>query len=379
MNRATRFRGQPVLLLAAVCAGWIGLRVALAGGDEGAGALAEPPLPETTVFASVKRPSDGDVSVVSGVAAFGGSNRSDAGITSFLLSSAGAASLPMAEHLQSKGRAERLPQQSVNMVPMPPAQGDSADLGGPPVLSSSMQAVVGFAQPNPSLHPSALPTELAPVVNRWSGDGWVLLRDDAGAALNPGRPSYGRSQAGAVIRYRLDRGDRRSAQAYARVSRALAGKREADVAVGLSARPMGAVPVRLAAELRVTEGASDTKVRPSAFAVSEFAPVTLPLGAQAEAYVQAGYVAGPNATAFADGQLRADKAMAQAGPVETRLGVGVWGGAQRGSERLDIGPSLTARTAIGPVFARLAADYRFRIAGTAEPSSGPSLTLSAGF
>lgn len=379
MNRATRFRGQPVLLLAAVCAGWIGLRVALAGGDEGAGAFAQPPLSETTVFASVKRPSDADVPVVSAVAAFGGRNRSAAGITSFLLSSAGAASLPMAEHLLAKGRAERLPPQSFTMVPMPSAQGDRADLAGPPISSSSTQAVVGFAQASPAQQLSAFPTELAAVVNRWSGDGWVLLRDDAGAALNPGRPSYGRSQAGSVIRYRLDRGDRHSAQAYARVSRALAGPRETDVAVGLSARPIGAVPVRLAAELRVTEGASGTKVRPSAFAVSEFASVTLPLGAQAEAYVQAGYVAGPNATAFADGQVRADKAMAQAGPVEARLGGGVWGGAQRGSERLDIGPSLTARTTIGPVFARLAADYRFRIAGTAEPSSGPSLTLSAGF
>jgi hypothetical protein len=57
----------------------------------------------------------------------------------------------------------------------------------------------------------------------------------------------------------------------------------------------------------------------------------------------------------------------------------VWGGAQKHAERLDVGPSVAASFRIGEANSRLALDYRFRVAGNAEPMSGPALTFSAGF
>lgn len=71
--------------------------------------------------------------------------------------------------------------------------------------------------------------------------------------------------------------------------------------------------------------------------------------------------------------------MRSGGGAEVTAGAGVWGGAQEGSSRLDVGPSAAVSFRLGQARARLAADYRFRVAGEAAPASGPALTLSAGF
>jgi hypothetical protein len=63
-----------------------------------------------------------------------------------------------------------------------------------------------------------------------------------------------------------------------------------------------------------------------------------------------------------------------------RAGAGAWGGAQKGASRLDLGPAATMGLGLGAsASARLALDWRFRVTGDAAPSSGPALTLSAGF
>jgi hypothetical protein len=133
-------------------------------------------------------------------------------------------------------------------------------------------------------------------------------------------------------------------------------------------------------EARFTSAPGGTMVRPAAFAVTELPPFALPLGLRGEAYGQAGYVGGKFATGFADGQLRIDHRIVSLGKAEMRLGGGTWGGIQKGASRLDAGPSLTIGQALGgPASMRLAADWRFRVAGKAAPGSGPAVTLSAGF
>ena len=67
------------------------------------------------------------------------------------------------------------------------------------------------------------------------------------------------------------------------------------------------------------------------------------------------------------------------GPIQLRLGAGAWGGAQQGASRMDIGPSASVGLAGGHTSARIAVDWRFRVAGDAAPSSGPALTVAAGF
>lgn len=221
-----------------------------------------------------------------------------------------------------------------------------------------------------------------PIASRWSGDAWLLLRRGGNVSLTsgPGFATYGASQAGAVLRYRLAPDNRHRPAAYLRATAALNGSGEREVAAGLSARPVAALPVAVLAEVRVTRQSDGTHPRPAAMAVTEFAPVDLPQRLRAEVYGQAGYVGGRYATAFVDGQFRLDRGMAEAASADLRLGAGVWGGAQKGASRLDLGPTASASLAASQrVFVRVAADWRFRVAGNAAPASGPALTLSAGF
>ena len=147
----------------------------------------------------------------------------------------------------------------------------------------------------------------------------------------------------------------------------------------MSARPLHQVPIRLAAEGRLSATDAGTEVRPSAYAVTELAPLDLPAGLRGEVYLQAGYVGGTFATPFVDGQARIDRDVTSAADFDLRAGAGAWGGAQEDGARLDIGPSASVTFELGDARGRLAADYRVRVAGNAEPSSGPALTLSAGF
>lgn len=218
--------------------------------------------------------------------------------------------------------------------------------------------------------------------DRWSFDAWLLLRPgEGGEVAAGGRPaSYGASQAGAVIRYRLAPGSAHRPAAYARATQTLAAGKESELAAGLAARPFAAVPVSLYSEVRVTRhGSGKVELRPAAFAVTEFPPVALPLGLRGEAYAQAGYVGGRFATAFADGQARVDREVARFDLAEVRAGAGVWGGAQKGAARLDVGPTASLDLEIGDAPARLALDYRWRIAGEAAPGRGIAVTLSTGF
>ena len=219
--------------------------------------------------------------------------------------------------------------------------------------------------------------QLAP--SRWSGDAWALFRQGSDSALSALRPSYGRSQAGAVLRYDLAPGSSRRPQAYARATTALAGPRQRELAAGLSARPISSVPLRAHLEGRVFDTQFGTETRAAAFVVTELPMAELPGGFSAETYAQAGFVTGEFATPFVDGQVRVTRAVVQGRGFRVEAGAGAWGGAQEGTGRLDVGPTVSVTVPLGRVNARLAADYRFRVVGEAEPASGPALTLSAGF
>src|SRR5690606_42126777 len=105
----------------------------------------------------------------------------------------------------------------------------------------------------------------------------------------------------------------------------------------------------------------------------------LPHVPRAVDYLQSGYVAGNHATAFVDGQMRVERQVASLGKPDLSAGGGVWGGAQREAARVDVGPTAAVTFPLAKGRGRVSADYRFRVAGDAAPSSGPALTLSAGF
>ncbi len=218
---------------------------------------------------------------------------------------------------------------------------------------------------------------------RWSADGWLLLRRGGAVAATIGGlapASYGASQLGAVVRYRLVPQSAHRPALHLRGSAALDGSREREVAFGFSLRPITALPVVIAAEARINMQPGATRARPAAFAYTELPPIALPFGARAEIYGQGGYVGGNFASAFADGQLRVDHRLLPHGRGVLRVGAGAWAGAQRGASRIDVGPTATIGLPVGgTASARLGLDWRFRVAGNAAPASGPAMTLSAGF
>lgn len=221
---------------------------------------------------------------------------------------------------------------------------------------------------------------------RWTADVWSFWRQGSdGTAISQGRvPIYGASQTGGILQFRALPSSPHDPRLYARVYRALVLGGESELALGASARPIGRVPLRLAAEARYTEGAFGRRVRPAGYAVTELAPLALPLGTQLEAYAQGGWVGGPGATYFADGQMSITHDVKGVSTLTDQalrltLGAGAWGGAQKDTQRLDIGPTMRLDVILGRTPARVSVDWRERVAGDASPGSGLAATLSAQF
>ena len=243
-----------------------------------------------------------------------------------------------------------------------PAPGIASDIGRARVLSQRS----GLASDRRASQP-----------DRWSLDGWLLWRPDGRGSAAVAPASYGASQAGVLLSYHLAPGSRFAPRAYARATGFPYGASRPELAAGLSIRPFAGWPVRAQAELRATERDGRVAVRPAAMLVGGVRSDML--GLEADAYGQAGYVGGEDATGFADGRLTFRKALASGGGFRLAAGGGVWGGAQQGAARVDVGPSAAMTLATGQLTARVEADYRIRVAGDAAPGSGPALTISASF
>ena len=381
MTGGAKYRGQPLLVLLILLGGWVGLRMVLWQSP-----FAHAIGPARAAVVAVRTPALGHRSAVVQHSA---PPAADANTWPF--------HLPPAPP----------PAWSTQPLPAPDAWrggtgSPAAGTGGPARLAPQVAAghelmlLAALSQVplpgdlaallEPAQRPEAAPFQ-APVrlaesrapTDRWSADAWVLLRRDTTTAVTSGRGSYGQSQAGAVIRYHLAPSSGFRPTAYLRASQALAADRESEAAFGVAARPIPGLPLSAAAELRATHTGGRTALRPAVFAVTELPPAALPFGFTGEAYAQAGYVWGDYRTAFVDGEIRAERRLMRLGPAELRVGGGVWGGAQKGAERLDVGPGATLALKIGQAPSRVSMDWRFRVAGDANPSSGPALTLSAGF
>lgn len=216
---------------------------------------------------------------------------------------------------------------------------------------------------------------------RWSGDAWLLWRESGSRTTGPGpQPaSYGASQLGAVLRYRLAPRSPARPALYLRASHALIERGESEAALGISARPIRGLPITAHAELRLTKRSDDTDLSPAAFVTAGGELSGLPRAWSVRAYGAAGYVGGRHSTAFVDGQIVAEREMVRFDLGALRAGVGTWGGAQRGAARLDVGPSASVVAKLDKIPLRLSVDYRLRVSGDAEPASGAALTLSTGF
>lgn len=365
MNGPLAGRGQPLVVLGLVLTGWVSARAVmwdaptlpLAAAPPGpALPRALPALATASVADPLPAPAFGRVS-------------------------------PLAPPPHVRHPALALPPRAAAAAPLPPVRlvvGQQllfmAALSDVPLPDSLARTIVASMPPAFATPRGKSGAESA---SRWSADGWLMLRPDGSGRTGLGAPAtatYGASQAGAVVRYRLVPGSEHRPAAYLRGTAALNGSRQKEAALGLSARPFAGVPVVVAVEARITDDRFASRVRPVAMAITELPPFRLPAEARGEAYAQAGYAGGKGATAFVDGQVRADRQVARIGKAELRAGAGVWGGAQKDAARLDVGPSASLGVAVTDnASARASLDWRFRIAGNAAPASGPAFTLSAGF
>jgi hypothetical protein len=328
--------GRPVRFLALVLGGWTGMRgwllwptletvpdVARALIPPAAAALARPSPP---VVQAVPSP-------VLAVQEFAPSSRAERAMASTVAVDTGAASIGV-------------------VVPPPLVAQDIP----PPTV------------PQPALVRPPLPVSSP---SRLSASAWLIARP--GGAAVPFAGQLGGSQAGVRVLYAL--GAARRLSLAGRISTPL-GRGQREAAIGFDWRPFDA-PVHLFAEQRFALGKG--RGGPTAGVIAGLDPTPVGLGLRLEGYGQAGVIARHGAEGFADGALRLGRPVARVADVSLDLGVGAWGGVQRGVRRLDLGPAVTFAVPLGKRPLRLSVEWRQRVAGNARPGSGPALTLGRDF
>lgn len=206
--------------------------------------------------------------------------------------------------------------------------------------------------------------------SRLRGSGWLIVR---GGETAPFVPQLGGSQAGVRLTYALDQAARLAVAG--RFSTALGG-RQREAAIGLDWQPTR-LPVHVFAEQRI--GIEQARGGPSVGLIGGFGPTSIAGPIMLDGYAQAGVIARRGAEGFADGALRLSRTVAQVGAARLELGIGAWGGAQRGAARLDAGPMASAVLPVATASLRLSLEWRERLAGQAAPASGPALSIGTDF
>ncbi len=206
-------------------------------------------------------------------------------------------------------------------------------------------------------------------VDRLQLSAWALLRGRPGPASLATGGTLGGSQAGARLTYHVSP----LLAASLRSTSPVGGARGGEVAAGVRVTPFRTIPVSLTAERRQAIGRAGGGR--SAFALFLEGGVyqrPMPWGFELDAYAQAGVVGIRRRDLFFDGGYTFTK------PLFGRYsaGFGMWGGVQPGLSRVDVGPRVSMRVRQNM---RVHLDWRQRVAGNAEPGSGPAVTLAADF
>lgn len=210
---------------------------------------------------------------------------------------------------------------------------------------------------------------LQPRLDRVQLSSWAMLRGSPNPNSLATGGTLGGSQAGARLTYAFNRW----LAASLRTTSPIGGSSGAEAAGGVRFTPFRSIPVAITAERR--QSISRHGNGRSAFALFAEGGLyrqPMPWKFKLDAYVQAGIVGFNSRDLFADG------AFAFTRPVWGRFsaGFGVWGGIQPGLYRVDAGPRVSFRIRDN-LYAHV--DWRQRLAGSAEPASGPAVTLAADF
>ena len=244
-------------------------------------------------------------------------------------------------------------------IPSSPSRNDAVGLPSP-----SINDVPRTDPPERLSHPRHAPP--------LHGSGWILIRPDRTRREIAPLGQLGASQMGARLLVPMEQLlEGLSLSFRLSASPSLIHNREAALGLEL-ARPLR-LPFAVLLEARLPAKAH-TPPRPALILIGGLYDQPVTHRVIAEGYAQAGIVGLKHSLLFADGHLTLATPLGSSSHAP-RLGVGIWGGAQPGIARVDVGPSL-----IFPSQSfRLSLDWRFRTAGTARPYSGPSLTLGKDF
>ena len=201
---------------------------------------------------------------------------------------------------------------------------------------------------------------------------WAMLRAQsagiAGTESLASGGSLGASQGGARLTYNFTR----QVAATLRSTSAI-GRRGGEVAAGVRIKPVAGIPLWIDAERRQQIGRFGGGR--NAFALFFEGGVygrPMPLHFLLDSYLQGGVVGFRSRDYFVDGGLTFTRPVYK----QFSAGLGVWGGAQPGVYRVDVGPRVTMRVR-GNV--KVHFDWRQRLAGNASPGSGPAITLAGDF
>lgn len=271
-------------------------------------------------------------------------------------------------------------------VPLPPVRpaAETADLPQPrrfnygqvPSLDEwplSRLASVAVGQRQSTV---VLPAQSTPLLNpnrldRLQLTAWALVRTQQNGVLGPtslaNGGNLGGSQAGARLTYAFTRQIAASFRTSSDPTR-----RGFEIAGGVRVQPLVSVPVWITAERRQRIGQFGGRNDFALFAEGGLYQQPMPWQFNLDAYLQAGVVGVKSRDYFIDGSAAVTR------PVYKNFsaGFGVWGGAQKGLYRVDVGPRITMKVRNN---VRVHFDWRQRLAGNAQPGSGPAVTLGANF
>lgn len=227
---------------------------------------------------------------------------------------------------------------------------------------------------------STIPVESVPAafvqranrLDRLQLSSWAMLRGRQGEPFGPNSladvGNLGGSQAGARLLYNFTRQIAVSFRTTSDV-----GRRGAEVAAGVRIQPVLGIPVWLTAERRQKIGRTSSGRNDFAlFAEAGVYQRRMPARLQLDAYLQGGAVGLRRHDLFVDGGLTLTR------PIYRNFsgGIGVWGGAQPRVYRVDAGPRVTMNVRRN---LKVHLDWRQKLAGNAQPGSGPAVTLAGDF
>ena len=258
-------------------------------------------------------------------------------------------------------------------------QGSSSERRSGPLPAQGYATASTDAPPHAAQ--ATLPSRLTAIATpprsdkpRWSGYAYLYHRAD-GQAIDPLAPAgqIGGSQAAARIAYRLDEAGHLAIAA--RATTALRDSRQSETAIGIDLLPVAGL--RMGIERRIATGSQGRNAWSAYAAAGVFRALTPQI--VMDGYAQAGLVGARRRDPFIDGALRISHRTPATRNADLHLGVGIWGAAQPGAARVDLGPrvALAVRTQRLPV--TLAVEGRVRVSGRARPGNGLALTLASDF